>query len=134
MYFYIINRSTPLQSEDIRVNLFIPITLVQISLIWTDEADDYPRQNQADCFSVTASCSSNENSGYYCNEPDGSGEIIIELDPALFFIEDVQITVTLEYTGDQTGPMGIPFGPQVVEDNENSYMIIVNIERLLIEE
>jgi len=114
------------QSEEIRIFLDLPIISLQASLTWSDEDDQFPRENQPDYFSMAISCANIDTYEQASNEHGGMGMIYLEVEDVDDEIDSyADITITLESAGDQTGPRGIPYGPWVIEDNENFWELSV---------
>jgi hypothetical protein len=95
-------------------------------LAWTDENDAFRRQNQPDGFTLEISFAGETQSASAENPEGETGEIRIEFDLDPNMLEDYDsgvVTITLDYAGDQTGPIGLPISPLTIEDYSNSYEI-----------
>jgi hypothetical protein len=115
------------ESEEIQVPLFIPITLVEVTLTWFDEDDDFPRENQPDYFSLEVTCAHTNTMDQASNQQGGQGMIFVDIEDVDAEVDNyAYISITLVSAGDQTGPRGSPFGPWVVQDNENTWELTVD--------
>jgi hypothetical protein len=108
------------------VTVIASVDYVNIELIWFDEDDDGVRTNQPDTFSVQAVASNINDFQTNSNSHGSPGLIQIEVNFGEGEIIDVIIiTIIMENAGDQTGPLGIRFGPQVTPDGGNDYELTV---------
>jgi hypothetical protein len=103
------------------------VQYIYVTLTWTDEPDELQRTNEPDCFSLSTYCSGIDNSDSTCNDNNGNGEIFLPLTADGGFWGTADISITLDQAGDQMGPSGLPFGPMVVQDNENMYTMNVEL-------
>jgi hypothetical protein len=101
------------------------VEYVEVLLTWQDEDDFTLRTNEPDGFTleVTAGDETVSDSGE--NPRNGEGEILVTLnmdpeDPP--YVEDLEVVVTLDYCGDQEGPVGLG-GPLTVTDDSNDFTV-----------
>ncbi len=116
------------ESIDININIDKDITGIYFGLYWEDEPDEPLRDNEPDKFSMDVSVGRLVKSDEGVNNKDGSGNLMIYWNfhqETPYPMETAQITITLEYAGDQEGPAGIVGSPIVVEDNSNDYILTV---------
>jgi len=103
------------------------VTEITILLIWTDEADNGFRTNEPDGFRLDGDIGIEPKTQSQENPRGGQGEIVMvwSLDEPLYILS-VDILVTLEYAGDQVGPLGIGASPVTIEDNSNTFDLSVD--------
>jgi hypothetical protein len=89
------------------------------------------RNNEPDRFTLDVEFGSYSESFTDENPPDGPGLIGKEW---FFDYEEfadgisIELSVTLEYAGDQMGPVGLPRSPATVDDDSNEYSISIHYE------
>jgi hypothetical protein len=107
------------------------IESLSVSLFWEDEPDMGFRNNEPDRFTLDVEFGSYSESFTDENPPDGPGLIGKEW---FFDYEEfadgisIELSVTLEYAGDQMGPVGLPRSPATVDDDSNEYSISIHYE------
>jgi hypothetical protein len=109
-------------SFEVKVNA--ELKAFYIELIWIDEGDAEFRINQGDCFSVLVEMGNVSYGGINENPNGEQGQIIVDQDfsdDEAFFVDSVNVTITLDYCGDHTQYWGYLPPPLAVEDNSNDY-------------
>ena len=121
-------------TETETIDSIIPVNgeLIQLDalLTWIDEPDRSRRSNEPDVFSleiqyVVETLSQTE------QNPQGEQGIIqlscgYDLDEGVY-VDEITVSITLVYAGDQTGPLGLGSSPLTIEDNSNEFECVVNI-------
>lgn len=109
-------------SLDFNININFPLLYFSAELFWTDEADQNPSTNLPDMFSLEVRIGDFTAQDSAENQHGEQGSILIEHNPTDDDIDDTAVViVTLENAGDQTGPMGLLFGPLYVNDDSNEF-------------
>jgi hypothetical protein len=94
------------QSASIDISVDGAIVYLEGYLTWIDEPDEGRFTNQPDRFTIEITCG-NETETYTDRNPHGAeGVISFEMTFPELGLDYAEITITLEYAGDQTGPAG----------------------------
>lgn len=94
------------QSASIDISVDGAMVYLEGYLTWLDEPDEGRFTNQPDRFTIEITCG-NETETYTDRNPHGAeGVISFEMTFPELGLDYVEITITLEYAGDQTGPAG----------------------------
>jgi hypothetical protein len=101
-----------------------------VHLTWSDEADERFRYNEPDTFTLGVNCLAGSDSGTAENQHNEIGHIGLQFQCDAEsgvgpFIDRVNLTIILENCGDQTGPLGLAGSWTTIEDNSNSYDIVI---------
>jgi hypothetical protein len=112
------------ESIDIDIPVDCDLILFEVYLYWSDEPDLSLRENEPDTFSLKADLEGDSKSDSDTNPHNGEGEIGLswyfdEYEPC--YVDLIFVTITLQTAGDQTGPVGLPRSPIMVEDNSNEF-------------
>lgn len=116
------------ESIDINININKDVNSIYFVLSWEDEPDEPLRDNNPDEFSMDVSAGRLTKSDESVNDDGGYGHITIYWDFGAddpYSISTAQITIKLEFAGDQEGPAGIVGSPILVEDNSNYFKLRV---------
>jgi hypothetical protein len=105
------------------------LMILHAELTWADEPYEQGRINQPDCFTIDVLYGNKTESGTEENPYNGNGNVVIDIslsEDEAVFVETVQIILTLDYAGDQTGPMGLENSPTTVEDSSNDFSLVID--------
>jgi hypothetical protein len=112
------------EDTSLEVEVNAELKAFYIELTWIDEGDEPFRYNQGDCFSIQVDMG-NISFGGISENPNGEqGLIIIDhefSDDEAFYVDSVNVTITLDYCGDHTQYWGYLPPPLAIEDDSNDY-------------
>jgi hypothetical protein len=113
------------ESKKISIQFGEPILDFCAKLIWKDEKDEPYRDNGPDEFTLTAKVGDKTES---VTEKNQHGEECIidctwNFGKKPYECDWVNITVTLNTAGDQTGPIGLPISPFTISDTSNEFTL-----------
>jgi hypothetical protein len=112
-------------TEEFEVYLNTSILALQVIMYWEDEPDARLRTNQPDGFTMEVIALDMPKTTSGENPHGEGGGLDISITYNQEYIDVVLIRVTLDYAGDQEGPVGIGPSPLKIEDNSNDFDVVV---------